>query len=136
MKEKALLSNIYCVYMPSDDPVGTANWYIQNFGLTLPAGEPNENRAVLELPSGQWLFLFRTPDKTTANFIAVHNVDYGDNFNMFSLTFQVEHITPVYELLKSSGSVMTELDDRGSCGYSFIIEDPSGNRLAIWSDLL
>lgn len=84
------------------------------------------------LGNGQWLFLLETKEKKTANFMT--DQWEGDQYEMFSLTFEVENIVEVHKRLRESGVYVEPISDQGSCGLQFTFKDPDGNKFNVWQD--
>ena len=86
---KPLLKKVHCNYLPVRNLPLAVKWYSELFGLTVR--KCDDTGAILILGDGQWLFLLETLDNRTANFVT--NQWDGENYEMFSLTFEVENIT-------------------------------------------
>jgi glyoxylase I family protein len=105
-------------------------WYEENFGLTVRKREPDGS--ILILGDGQWLFLLETKEQRTANFIT--SQWEGEEYEMFSLTFEVENIVELHKKLRENGAVVEPLVDHDSCGLQFKFKDLDGNKFNVWQD--
>ncbi|GIP06411.1 VOC family protein [Paenibacillus lautus] len=127
---KPLLKKVHCNYLPVRNLPLAVKWYSELFGLTVR--KCDDTGAILILGDGQWLFLLETLDNRTANFIT--NQWEGENYEMFSLTFEVENITELHKRLRENGAQVEPLVDHGSCGLQFKFKDPDGNKFNVWQD--
>ncbi|WP_143111562.1 sigma-70 family RNA polymerase sigma factor [Paenibacillus sp. BC26] len=101
-------------YIPVSDKTRTANWFVEQFGLF-----PDRNGDLI-LPSGQILYLL--PFKP---------IDRIDDANMPVLSFEVDHITDVYDRLKKNGIQVGEIENVMT-GEHFFFHDPDNNRFGIY----
>lgn len=127
---KPLLKKVHCNYLPVRNLKQSVKWYSELFGLTVR--KCDETGAILILGDGQWLFLLETLDNRTANFLT--NQWDGENYEMFSLTFEVENITELHKRLRENGAEVEPLVDHGSCGLQFKFKDMDGNKFNVWQD--
>ncbi|AJY74816.1 VOC family protein [Paenibacillus beijingensis] len=127
---KPMLKRVLCNYLPVSNWQQAADWFEEMFGLTVRKREPDG--VILVLGDGQWLFLLETTEKRTANF-STHQWD-GENYEMFSLTFEVEDIVELHKRLREKGVEVEPLTDLGSCGLQFKFKDPDGNKFNVWQD--
>jgi predicted enzyme related to lactoylglutathione lyase len=126
--QKPLLKRVHCNYLPVTDLKRASEWYEKNFGLK----RVKQDGSIMVLADGQWLFLLETKEKRTANFIT--DKWEGENYEMFSLTFEVEDIIELHRRLRENGSEVEALIDHGSCGLQFKCKDLDGNKFNIWQD--
>ena len=121
-----LVKGVHCNYLPVADLARSRAWYMQVLGL-MPF---ERNEAILIMGSGQWLFLIESKDRPNANF----RTDRweGENFEMFSLTFETEDIVTLHNSLKQHGADVEPIVDFDSCGLQFRFKDPDGNRFNVW----
>jgi len=126
--QKPLLKRVLCNYLPVSDLKKASNWYERVFGLKRwkPDG------SIMVLGGGQWLFLLESKEKRTANFFT--DQWDGENYEMFSLTFEVENIVELHKRLRDNGAEVGPLADHGSCGLQFTFKDPDGNKFNVWQD--
>lgn len=127
---KPLLKRVLCNYLPVSNLELATKWYEDTFGLTVRKREPDG--AILILGNEQWLFLLETTEKRTANFIT-KQWD-GEEYEMFSLTFEVENIVELHKKLRKNGVDVEPLVDHDSCGLQFKFKDPDGNKFNVWQD--
>lgn len=130
--QKPLLKRVSHNYLPVSNVELAAEWYKETLGLTVRPRNPGEG-AILVLGNGQWLFLLETKEKKTANFVT--DQWEGDDYEMFSLTFEVENIVEVHKRLRESGVHVEPLIEEGSCGLQFKFKDPDGNKFNVWQDV-
>jgi glyoxylase I family protein len=128
--QKPLLKKVHCNYLPVTDLELASRWYQSMFGLERINREPSGS--ILILGDGQWLFLLECNEKRNANFIT--SQWEGDNYEMFSLTFEVENITELHKRLRENGVEVGPLADLDSCGLQFKFKDPDGNKFNVWQD--
>ncbi|GAA0371969.1 VOC family protein [Bacillus horti] len=128
VKTKPLLKKVHCNYLPVSDLKKAVDWYIQYFSVK----QLEANDKILVLGSGQWLFLLESKTKENANFYTDHWD--GENYEMFSLTFEVEDIIQLHQSLQHSGAYVGPLVDHGSCGLQFVFKDLDGNKFNAWQD--
>lgn len=127
---KPLLKKVHCNYLPVKNITQAVKWYSELFGLTVR--KCDDSGAILILGDGQWLFLLETLDNRTANFLT--NQWDGENYEMFSLTFEVDNITELHKRLRENGAEVEPLVDHGSCGLQFKFKDMDGNKFNVWQD--
>lgn len=128
--QKPLLKRVHCNYLPVSDLALASGWYERNFGLKRfkPDG------SIMILGDGQWLFLLESKEKRkTANFIT--DQWDGENYEMFSLTFEVENIIELHKRLREDGADVEPLVDHDSCGLQFKFKDLDGNKFNVWQDV-
>jgi glyoxylase I family protein len=128
--QKPMLKRVLCNYLPVSNLQLASKWYEEMFGLTVRKRDPEG--AILILGDGQWLFLLESTDKNNANF-TTSQWD-GDNYEMFSLTFEVENIVELHKRLREKGIDVEPLNDHGSCGLQFKFKDLDGNKFNVWQD--
>lgn len=128
--QKPMLKKVLCNYLPVSNLELAAKWYEETFGLTVKKRDPGG--AILILGDGQWLFLLEAGGKGTANFVT-HQWD-GEEYEMFSLTFEVENIVDLHKRLRENGVDVEPLADLDSCGLQFKFKDPDGNKFNVWQD--
>jgi predicted enzyme related to lactoylglutathione lyase len=126
---KPLLKSVHCNYLPVTDLKRAADWWEEYLGLKRfkPDG------SILILGNGQWLFLLESKSKTNANFTT--DLWEGENYEMFSLTFEVDDIVKVHKSLQESGAEVYRLEDRDRCGLQFTFKDLDGNKFNVWQDV-
>lgn len=127
---KPLLKRVLSNYLPVSNLELAVAWYEETFELTVRRREPDG--AILSLGNGQWLFLLESLDKQTANF-RTKQWD-GENYEMFSLTFEVDDIVELHKRLRERGVDLEPLVDHDSCGLQFKFKDPDGNKFNVWQD--
>ncbi|TQR40904.1 VOC family protein [Paenibacillus popilliae] len=126
-----MLKRVSHNYLPVSNVELASKWYKETLGLTVrPRG--SAEGAILVLGNGQWLFLLETKEKKTANFMT--DQWEGDQYEMFSLTFEVENIVEIHKRLRESGVYVEPISDQGSCGLQFKFKDPDGNKFNVWQD--
>ncbi|MFD1954571.1 VOC family protein [Paenibacillus thailandensis] len=128
--QKPMLKRVLCNYLPVSNLELAAKWYEETFGLSVRKREPDG--AILILGDGQWLFLLESLEKRTANFIT--SQWDGEEYEMFSLTFEVENIVELHKRLRENGVDVEPLVDHDSCGLQFKFKDPDGNKFNVWQD--
>jgi glyoxylase I family protein len=129
--QKPLLKRVHCNYLPVTNLELASEWYENNFGLKRIKREPNGS--ILILGNGQWLFLLESTEKRTANFTT--DQWEGENYEMFSLTFEVENIVELHKWLRENGADVESLVDHGDCGLQFKFKDPDGNKFNVWQEV-
>ncbi|MGO4500147.1 VOC family protein [Paenibacillus sp. 2RAB27] len=127
-----MLKRVSHNYLPVSNVEIASMWYKETLGLTVKPRGPADG-AILVLGNGQWLFLLETKEKRTANFMT--DQWEGDEYEMFSLTFEVENIVEVHKRLRESGVYVEPLNDQGNCGLQFKFKDPDGNKFNIWQEV-
>lgn len=123
---KPLLKGVHCNYIPLADTARAREWYMRVLGLR--AFKPDGG--IMIMGSGQWLFLMESKDRPHANFTTDHWE--GDNFEMFSLTFETEDIITLHESLREHGAHVEPIKDYGGCNLQFRFKDPDGNKFNVW----
>jgi glyoxylase I family protein len=115
-------------YLPVSNLEQASKWYEENFNLTRfkPDG------SIMVLGDGQWLFLLETKEKRTANF-RTDQWD-GSDYEMFSLTFEVENIEALHKKLRENDVEVEPLVDHDGCGLQFKFKDADGNKFNVWQD--
>lgn len=121
-----LLKGVHCNYIPVADLERAKEWYMRVLGLR--AFRPDGG--ILIMGSGQWLFLIESKDRPNANFTT--DCWEGENFEMFSLTFETEDIVALHESLRENGAQVEPVTDYGGCGLQFRFKDPDGNKFNVW----
>jgi glyoxylase I family protein len=84
------------------------------------------------LGNGQWLFLLESKNKANANFYT--DQWDGKHYEMFSLTFEVEDIVVLHQILRKSDVEVVPLTDNEGCGLQFVFKDPDGNKFNAWQN--
>lgn len=120
-----IVKEINCIYIPTTDTEKTAQWYMDHLGLELRR-PVDDNQAQLHLPSGQAIFLIKTPVPTTLNYTQIGGTE------QCALTLEVNDIHGLYRQMKNSGAHVSDIEDNGGCGLNFYAYDPDGNKLDIW----
>lgn len=128
--QKPMLKRVLCNYLPVSNLELATKWYEETFGLTVRKRDPDGS--ILILGDGQWLFLLESIEKRTANFLTRHWE--GEEYEMFSLTFEVENIVELHKRLRENGVDVESLVDQDSCGLQFKFKDPDGNKFNVWQD--
>lgn len=90
------------------------------------------NDSILIMGSGQWIFFLESKDRPNANF-TTDNWE-GDDFEMFSLTFETDDIVTLHSSLREHGAAVEAITDNGSCGLQFRFKDVDGNRFNVWQN--
>jgi hypothetical protein len=125
-KLQGIVKNMKCicsVYVPVTNPLKSAQWWQQNFGLQFAVDyNPAENQAILKLADGQWLHLVETERPFDNQF------KDSTGYERFRLTIEVREIEVIYDHLQQNGVKIDELRDRGSCGINFVFYDLDGNK--------
>lgn len=131
---KPLLKRVSHNYLPVTDLKRALEWYVKYLGLK----HISDNRTarndggILILGNGQWLFLLESKSNKNANFVT--DEWEGDDYEMFSLTFETEDIIKLHESLRKSGTHVDPIVDHGDCGLQFKFKDPDGNKFNVWQD--
>ncbi|QHW33681.1 VOC family protein [Paenibacillus rhizovicinus] len=121
----SMVKEINCIYIPTTDTKESAQWYVHNLGLELMR-PVHENQAQLRIPSGQAIFLIRTPEQTNLNYIQIGGTE------QCALTLEVNDFQGLYSQMKNNGAKVSEIEDNEGCGLNFYVYDPDGNKLDIW----
>ncbi|MBO9597271.1 MAG: VOC family protein [Cohnella sp.] len=129
--QKPMLTRVSHNYLPVANVEQASKWYEETFGLTVKPRSPGG--AIVVLGNGQWLFLLETKEKRTANFTT--DQWSGDEYEMFSLTFEVDNIVELHKRLRECGAYVEPLYDEGGCGLQFKFKDPDGNKFNVWQDV-
>jgi len=121
---------VAAVFVPVSDPYASAQWYMQNFGLTPSPNTPLQPpmlHVILHCSgSAPGLFLLGCD-----NFTPALRLRSGDELMTFCLL--VKDIESALSHLKANG-VRLERDtvlDRGTCGLNVKCYDPDGNKFEI-----
>jgi predicted enzyme related to lactoylglutathione lyase len=126
MNDMNSLKGVCSVYVPVANPLKSAEWWKNNFGLECAVPfNPEENQAILKLSEGQWLHLVQTEGPVHNQFTNIAG------YEMFRFTFEVTKIEVLYDQLQTSGVKIDELKNRGSCGINFVFYDPDGNKFDV-----
>jgi predicted enzyme related to lactoylglutathione lyase len=128
--QKPMLKKVLCNYLPVSNLEFAAKWYAEMFGLQVRTREPDG--AILILGDGQWLFLLETMEKKPANFVTTQWD--GTEYEMFSLTFEVDNIVELHKKLRDNIVNVEPLVDHDGCGLQFKFKDPDGNKFNVWQD--
>jgi catechol-2,3-dioxygenase len=123
-----LLKRVSHSYLPVSDLKRASEWYVQYLGLK----KQNSNGSILILGNGQWLFLLESKSKQNANFVTDHWD--GNDYEMFSLTFETEDIINLHAALRKSGTYVEAIVDQDNCGLQFKFKDLDGNKFNVWQD--
>ncbi|WP_246187615.1 VOC family protein [Ornithinibacillus caprae] len=123
-----LLKKIHCSYLPVKNLQESAEWYEKVLGLK----RLKEDGSIMVLAEGQWIFLLEAKDNVTSNFYTAQW--QGENYEMFSLTFEVDDIQLIHQTLEESGVEIEPILDDGSCGLKFTFKDINGNKFHVWQD--
>lgn len=94
-----MLKRVLCNYLPVSNVDRASKWYADTFGLTIKKREPGG--AIIVLGDGQWFFLLEATNHRNANFMT--NQWDGENYEMFSLTFEVGNIVELHKKLRETG---------------------------------
>lgn len=128
-----LLKRVSHNYLPVKDMKKAKEWYTKYLGLEqVNPTATNRDGSILELGNGQWLFLLETKSTKNANFVT--DQWEGDNYEMFSLTFETDDIIKLHESLRKSGTQVEPIVDHGGCGLQFKFKDLDGNKFNVWQD--
>lgn len=126
--QSPLVKGVFCSYLPVSSLDRARAWYMQVLGL-----KPFErNDRILIMGSGQWLFLIESKDRPNANFRT--DSWEGQDFEMFSLTFETDNIVALHNALRTHDAEVEPITDNGSCGLQFRFKDLDGNRFNVWQN--
>lgn len=120
-----IVKEINCIYIPVMDTEKTAKWYMDNLGLKLMR-PVHEYQAQLRISSSQSIFLIKTPEQTTLNYMQIGGLE------QCALTLEVNDFHGLYSRMKNNGTSVSEIENNGDCGFNFYAYDPDGNKLDIW----
>lgn len=123
-----LLKGVLCNYIPVADMPRAKEWYTRVLGLKPRSPEGG----IMIMGSGQWLFLMESKTPGNANFVTDHWE--GDNFEMFSLTFETEDIIKLHQSLQANGAEVEPIVDYGGCDLQFRFKDLDGNKFNVWQN--
>jgi predicted enzyme related to lactoylglutathione lyase len=132
-ESKPLLKRVSHNYLPVTDLKRAMEWYAKYLGLKqfLPTGR-SEYSSILILGDGQWLFLLESMSNKNANFVTDHWE--GEDYEMFSLTFETDDIIKLHDSLRKSGTHVESIVDHDGCGLQFKFKDLDGNKFNVWQD--
>jgi hypothetical protein len=120
------LKAVCSVYVPVRNPIKSAQWWVQNFGLEFAMPfNPAEAQAIMKLTDGQWLHLVETEGQIDNQF------PNKSGYEMFRFTFEVRRIEVLHDHLQSNGVRIEHLKDRDSCGINFEFYDLDGNKFDV-----
>lgn len=119
------VKQIECVYIPITNPYESAEWYQKNLGLEL-RNPVSENQVQLRIGEHQAIFLIKTKEKSTLNFIEVGGTE------MSAITLEVTDIEEIYNNMKTNGVRIEGINETEDCGNVFDVFDPDGNKISIW----
>lgn len=122
---KAKVKRIECVYIPITNPDESAEWYQRNLGLEL-RNPVTEDQVQLKVGEDQAIFLIKTKEKTTLNYIEVGGTE------MSVITLEVTNIEEIYNNMKTNGVRIEGINETEGCGDFFDVFDPDGNKISIW----
>jgi catechol 2,3-dioxygenase-like lactoylglutathione lyase family enzyme len=120
-----LLRSLVCVYLPVSDKKRAQAWYIEKGLLRKGSHDP-------ELADGRCVFLLETRSGKTANFPTRDWGEGSSDYEMFSITFEVEDIDAAHAHMVAGGIEADPIQDNGGCEKGFTFFDPDGNRLCVW----
>jgi Lactoylglutathione lyase and related lyases len=121
----ARVKQIECVYIPVTNPYESAEWYQSNLGLEL-RNPVTEDQVQLKVGESQALFLIKTKERTTLNYIEVGGTE------MSAITLEVSGIEEIYNNMKTNGVRIEGINETEGCGDFFNVFDPDGNKITIW----
>lgn len=121
----AKVKQIECVYIPITNPHESAEWYQKNLGLEL-RNPVSEDQVQLRIGEHQAIFLIKTKEKSTLNFIEVGGTE------MSAITLEVTDIEGIYNNMKTNGVRIEGINETEGCGDFFDVFDPDGNKISIW----
>ncbi|MFD2043546.1 VOC family protein [Ornithinibacillus salinisoli] len=124
-----LLKKVHCNYIPVKSLEESAEWYEKVLGLK----RFKDDGSIMVLGEGEWLFLLETKNEFTPNFFT--DQWDGENYEMFSMTFEVDDIQLVYQNLQAHNVELEPIFDDGPCGLKFTFKDISGNKFHVWEDI-
>ncbi|MGO4375523.1 VOC family protein [Paenibacillus sp. MCAF20] len=116
---------IECVYIPITNPYESAEWYQSNLGLELRK-PVTEDQVQLKVGESQAIFLIKTKEKTTLNYLEVGGTE------MSAITLEVTDIEEIYNNMKTNGVRIEGINETEGCGDFFDVFDPDGNKISIW----
>ena len=116
------LEEIDHVQLPVPNTDTAVAWYTTHLGFTLDLHR--EDLAILQLPTGPSLFLWRTHDETDGNFTR-------DGQAMPSIGIRTGDVKRLHMLLQSLGVQITVYQDEGF-GVVLKFYDPFGNLLVVY----
>ncbi|QJD82785.1 VOC family protein [Cohnella herbarum] len=103
----------------------SSEWYQRNLGLEL-RNPVTEDQVQLRVGENQAIFLIKTKEKTTLNYIEVGGSE------MSALTLEVTDIEEVYNNMRSNDVRIEGINETEDCGDYFDVFDPDGNKISIW----
>lgn len=121
----AKVKQIECVYIPITNPYESAEWYQRNLGLEL-RNPVTEDQVQLKVGESQAIFLIKTKEQTTLNYIEVGGTE------MSAITLEVTNIDEIYKTMKTNGVRIEGVSETDGCGDFFDVFDPDGNKISIW----
>ncbi|WP_435169732.1 VOC family protein [Paenibacillus glycanilyticus] len=121
----AKVKQIECVYIPITNPFESAEWYQRNLGLLL-RNPVTEDQVQLKVGENQAIFLIKTKEKTTLNYIEAGGTE------MSAITLEVTNIEEIYNNMKINGARIEGVNETEGCGDFFDVFDPDGNKISIW----
>ncbi|URN93804.1 MAG: VOC family protein [Candidatus Pristimantibacillus lignocellulolyticus] len=121
----AKVKQIECVYIPITNPYESAEWYQKNLGLEL-RNPVTEDQVQLRVGEQQAIFLIKTKECSTLNFIEVGGIE------MSVITLEVTDIEEIYSNMKINGVRIEGINESEGCGDFFNVFDPDGNKISIW----
>jgi predicted enzyme related to lactoylglutathione lyase len=123
-----LLKRVSHNYLPVSNLKQASDWYVRYLGLK----KFKPDGSILILGNGQWLFLLESKSKRNANFVTDHWE--GNDYEMFSLTFETDDIVNLHASLRNGGTYVESIVDQDSCGLQFKFKDLDGNKFNVWQD--
>ena len=120
--ETRALEEIDHVQLPVPNTDTAVAWYTTHLGFTLDLHR--EDLAILQLPAGPSLFLWRTHDETNGNFTR-------DGQPMPSIGIRTGDVHRLHALLQSLDVPITVYQDEGF-GVVLKFYDPFGNMLVVY----
>ncbi|WP_179298606.1 VOC family protein [Evansella halocellulosilytica] len=128
VKTKQLVKKVHCNYIPVSNAEEAVKWYERCLNIK----RLNPNEMTMELGNGDWLFLIEAKHKTNTNFVT--DKWRGDDYEMYSLTFETTDIQAFYEHLVEQNVEVTPINDGGPCGLQLTFKDLDGNKFHVWED--